>query len=447
MPKPRYHQNITVTIQHLGKNGEGVGYWHGYTLFIPKALLGEVVRARIVERNRSYGRAQITEVLQPSCDRIKPICPHFDLCGGCQLMQIPYENQLAIKQEKVKKAFEEASLPIEIPQVIPSPEILHYRNKIQVPVENRLDNPLSIGMYSQHTKNLVPIQTCLLHTPVGEDILQKTISLLKLQGFVGFDPSNQTGEIRSIFIREIENEAFVVFVTFCDLRDKLSLIAQQLMKEHKSIKGVWQNVNSSLDNRVLSNDYLLLEGKENIEAHIENLICKITPSSFFQINFLQMKNLYQEAIHLLDPLKEDVILDGFCGIGILSLLIAQKVKKVIGCEYVDEAIQNAIQNAKNNSIQNVQFYPGDMTALIDTIDPFNKALLNPPRKGCDQALLEKLIKRKVQTIVYISCEPQSLAKDIHFLIQNGYELHEIKLFDMFPQTYHVETVVKLVYKG
>lgn len=433
MPKPRYNQNVTVTIQSLGINGEGVGRWHGYTLFVDGALPGEEVRGRITHCERTFGRMQVTHISTPSPERVSPPCPLFGRCGGCQLMHLNYAQQLILKQKLVVKAMERVGKLNNIPvqECLPSPSPLGYRNKIQLPVVGK-----HIGLYARNSHDLVDVKECLVHCALGENVYGKVAAIVK---------ASEIDALRYILIKSAVNtgQVLVTLVTTGEGSEILNTIAKAIMEQCPEVRGVVQNVKESDDNVVLGKEFRLLCGESSIVESLCGIRFKISPASFFQVNTAQAENLYQKALELADLTGVEECLDAYCGVGTLSLLIAQQAKHVVGIECVPEAISDAMENAKENSICNVDFQCGNAEDIIKTLQPIDVAFLNPPRKGCEKSFLEQLSRLAPKKIVYISCDPGTLARDMAYLIEQGYAVKTVQPFDMFPQTAHVESVTLL----
>lgn len=447
MKKPRFKQNINVTIQNLGINGEGVGYWHGYTIFADGTLPGEAIRGRLIQRERNFGRIQPVSIQNPNPDRVTPPCPLFNRCGGCQLMHLSYEQQLDLKRQLVIKAFERlAGMPdIKIETCLPSPAPLQYRNKIQLPVVASEDG-IQIGLYARHSHDLVPVDHCLVHCELGEKAFQTISKSIKESSVVPYDFKTGLGELRYLMVKTAihTKQVLVTFVTATEASPALKELAKTILRRCPEVKGVVQNINSTPDNVILSNSYKLLEGEPHIEELLCGLLFKISPASFFQVNTLQAERLYTKALEFAQLTGQEVALDAYCGVGTLSLLIAKKTKYVFAVESTPEAIDDAKINATRNAINNIVFTCNDAREYIMGLQPIDVAFVNPPRKGCELSFLEKLAQLAPKRLVYISCDPGTLARDSAILCEKGYCIEQIQPFDMFPQTMHVECVAAFI---
>lgn len=448
--KPRYHQEINITIQRLGIHGEGVGYWHGYTVFVDGALPGETIQARIIERKKNYGRGSLINIENPSPSRVTPRCPHFDQCGGCQLMHLEYSSQLEMKRQRVVDAFERIGKckDLNILPCRPSPSPYGYRNKVQVP-SRPSEEGIALGFYSRNSHNLVEIDGCHIHNPLGEEVFQEVKKILKKSEVIAYDWKTLEGELRFVIVKTAVNtqQALVLLVTNGNGSPSLHKAAKQILDRIPAVRGVVQNVNTIPENVVLSDEYHLLEGKPYIEEKICEMTFKVSSASFFQVNPAQAEHLYTTAIRYAGLSGKETVLDAFCGVGTLSLLVSRQAKQVIGIECVPQAIEDAKENANRNDVTNVSFICDFAESWMQGNEPFDVALLNPPRKGCEPMLLAGIGRRRPHRIVYVSCDPATLARDVAQLKEYGYHICEVQPFDMFPQTAHVETVVKLEYQS
>jgi 23S rRNA (uracil1939-C5)-methyltransferase len=441
-------KDIELVIKSLGINGEGIAHVDGYTIFVEKALPEETVLARIFQKKKKFARAVIVKIIKESPLRKKPPCPYFSKCGGCQLMHISYDAQLKYKQDKVKNDLEHIGKikDFNISPTIPSDDQLFYRNKIQLPVRGK--EKIQIGLYGRYSNDLIDIDNCPIHCELGNKIFKKIKSIIENSKIQAYDPATNTGFLRHVLIKTAvnTNQVLVIFVTRQNRQaDLLKNIANELFLSCDEIKGVVQNINNKNDNVILGNINNILRGSSDIEEDLSGLVFKISPNSFFQVNTKQAQKLYNTAIEFGNISKSDNVLDAYCGVGTLSLLLAKKAKKVTGVENVKSAINNAKTNAKNNKIENVNFICANSEDYIKKAKNIDIAYLNPPRSGCDKSFLETLIKLKPKTIVYISCDTATLSRDIS-LLKDFYKLEKLQPIDMFPQTSHVENVAKLTRK-
>ncbi len=446
MNKLEIDQTITLHIHGLGSSGEGVGYFNDYAIFVDGALPGETVEARLFRTQKRCGWAQLTKVITPSSDRITPICNYFGECGGCQLMHLAYAKQLEMKRQRVVDAIQRIGKieSCEIAPCLPSPHSLGYRNKIQLPVRKKNEG-IALGLYARSSHDLVEIEGCHIHCSMGEQVYKLASEIIKHSGIEPYDPQTGEGELRHLLIKSAVNteEALVILVTNRKATPLLAHIAKEIMAKCPYVKGVVHNLQSGRDNVILGHTYTTLEGSGYIQELLSELTFKVSPASFFQVNPQQAEQLYNQALTFAELSGNETVLDAYCGVGTLSLYFAKNAKKVIGIECVPEAIADAKENAKINQIQNCSFICAPVEAYISSLSNIDVALLNPPRKGCELSFLKGIARIAPKKIIYISCDPATLARDLAHLQQFGYAINQIQPFDMFPQTSHVECVVKL----
>lgn len=437
---------VELTIHNMGINGEGVGSLDGYTLFVEGALPGEIVRVSITERNKNYGRADLISIVRASPDRVAPPCPLFGKCGGCQLMHLSYAKQLETKRQRVADALQRIGkiTGVTVEPCVPSPLELAYRNKIQLPVRKE-EHGMALGLYARNSHALVEVDHCHIHCELGEEVFKEVRAIVKRSKIVPYDAATGKGELRHLLIKSAvnSNEALVVLVTTSACTEHLSQIAKEIMQKVPAVKGVVHNINKGKGNVILGRIYDTLEGVGMITESICGMTFKVSAASFFQVNPLQAEKMYSKALEYASLTGQEQVLDAYCGVGTLSLFFAKHAKKVIGVECVAEAILDAEENAKCNEIKNATFVCADAERYIKTVSSIDVVLLNPPRKGCDEAFLEGVGILRPKSVIYISCDPATLARDLLQLSKFGYRVEAVQPYDMFPQTAHVETVVKL----
>lgn len=446
MSEPQPDQKINLTINKLGINGEGVGNWHGYTVFVNGTLPNEVVQTQIIERNKKYGKGLPLIIDNPSPFRVKPSCALFGQCGGCQLMHLDYEQQLNFKTQRVQEALEKSGkiYDVEVMPCQPSPRSLSYRNKIQMPVSAQ-GQAMKMGLYAQNSHELIDIDKCVVHCDLGEKTFHAVKKIIKNSSLEPYNASTNTGNLRYLLIKSAvkTQEVLVILVTARKEPECLEAIANEIMDSCPAVKGVVQNINGNPGNRILGKEINILKGSSFIEEDMNGLYFKISSTSFFQVNPYQAEYLYAKALELSNLSGKETVLDAYCGVGTLSIYLAAHAKHVIGVECIEEAIADANENASRNGIKNVSFVCAKAEDYIPTLRSVDVIFLNPPRKGCDLSFLKEVGRLKPQQVVYISCEPSTLARDLAILCQFGYRIESVHPFDMFPQTAHVETVVKL----
>ncbi len=383
-------------------------------------------------------------------ENVEPICPLFGRCGGCQLMHLSAEAQLLFKRQLVLDAFERVMPGQEIPvePCLASPSTLAYRNKIQLPVVPGPDG-LQMGLFARNSRDLVEVEHCYVHCALGETVYADVRKIILASGISAYDPRTGQGQLRCVLIKTAVNlsQVLVVLVVSGAASDTLRRIAQDIMACCPAVQGVVQNIQRDPGNVVLGKDYHVLEGKSEIEELLSGLTFKISPASFFQVNTAQAEILYATTLEFAELTGSESVLDAYCGVGTLALLASKHARKVVGVEVIPEAIADARHNAERNEISNATFICGRVEEVIHSMDRFDVALLNPPRKGCERPALEQIATHRPRLVVYISCNPVSLARDLAVLIDAGYHVDIVQPFDMFPQTNHVECVVKLSLKA
>ncbi len=426
------NQIITCSIDNFGSSGEGVGTFEGRRVFIEGALPGETVTAKMTLIKKTYAKGVATQVLTASPERVIAPCPYYDRCGGCQLMHLNYPAQLEMKRRRVKDALERIGgfQNSHVEQVVPSPRDFSYRNKIQLPVQGP-----RIGLYERGTHELVDIEHCLIHSDLGESVYRPIRSLFRELEF------DQGCEIRHILVKSAVHtgQVLVVVVTEGPPSSKLQKFADRLLGALPAVKGVVHNLNKKGSNVVLGDHYQTLAGQNFVRDEICGMLFHVSPASFFQVNPFQAEALYRHVLGLIAPGL--TVVDAYCGVGTLSLLASKKARRVIGIEVVPDAIEDAKRNAELNGVKNVDFHCLPVEKALQELRQGDVVILNPPRKGCAPKVISTLLSRRPQSIIYVSCDPATLARDLSLL--EGYRLLSVQPFDMFPQTAHVETVALL----
>lgn len=420
-------KQVTLSIHGLGSSGEGVGYFKGYTIFVDGALPQETILAQLTDCRKTYGFAKLVSIITRSPDRVKPPCPLFGKCGGCQLQHLSYEKQLIAKTQRVSDAISRIGKidPFIVQPCISSPLTLAYRNKIQLPVLGT-----TLGLYAKNSHELIPVDHCLIHCELGETVFQKIKEIIKHNPF----------PLRHVLIKSAISTQQVLVILVTTQREPPLEIAQKIMEEIPHVKGVIHNIHTGKENVILGEIYQTLIGNPQIIEKLCGLSFSISAASFFQVNPLQAEQLYLKGLELAKVRPTDTVLDAYCGVGTISLIFSKQAKKVIGVECVPEAIFDAQENAKRNHITNVEFICANSEDFIHTLNQIDLLILNPPRKGADPSFLEGVKKLKPKKIIYISCDPATLARDLHILESAGFKTMIVQPFDMFPQTSHVECV-------
>ncbi len=463
------NQDYELTIEDYGNEGEGIGRVDDFVVFVKDAAKGDraIVRITKVKKNFAYGR--LMELLDPSPDRTAPPCPHAKVCGGCSLMHISYDKQLEWKQSKVEQAFLRIG-GIENIKDLMEPIVpcdgggLHYRNKAQFPVGCDKDGNITIGFYAGHSHRIVDTDSCMLQPAHFDEIIGVCREFFETHHIRPYDEENGSGLLRHIVIREGRNtgQIMVTFVLngegfgkqITDTKQEggtLFSLEQALIDRLRVISGLRSiiiNTNKEKTNRILGFKNRVLWGSDVIEDTIGDVRFAIGPMSFYQVNPSQTKRMYEKALEYAQLSGGETVWDLYCGIGTISLFLAKKAARVFGVEIVEEAIEDAKRNAQLNGIKNAEFYAGRSEEILPEKHKkegvsADVIVVDPPRKGCDATLLETILSITPNRVVYVSCDPATLARDVRILTEGGYELQKVCAFDNFGQTGHVETVVRL----
>jgi len=494
------NQILEVEIRDMSESGEGIGKVDGYTLFVKDALIGDYVKAGLTKVKKNYAFARVVEIIRPSADRINPPCPYHRQCGGCQIMAMSYEGQLKYKENKVKNdlvrigGFDKEFIDSISEPIIGMENPYRYRNKAQYPVGLSKDGEIIAGFYEGRTHSIISNTNCYLGVTENEEILKAVISYMSENIIKPYDEATGKGVVRHVLIRKgfTTGEIMVCLVINADsLKAPDKLV--RMLTEIPGMTSICININKKNTNVILGDICKTLWGEDTITDYIGDVKFKISPLSFFQVNPVQTKKLYEKALEYVNYIPEKVssnfksedksvcksdkntenykvkeksqedisglnVWDLYCGIGTISLFLAKKASHVIGVEIVPQAIEDAKENAKLNGIANTTFYTGaaeDLAPLIisgeiDKLDCQDGAIhgrpeiivVDPPRKGCDEKLLNTILTVKPSKVVYVSCDPATLSRDLKILCESGeYELRKVCPVDQFPNSIHVETVV------
>ncbi len=448
-----YRKNDIVTLEILdcGTDGEGIGKADGFTVFVKDAVIGDTVTAKIMKAKKNYGYGRLMEILKPSPYRVEPVCPSARQCGGCQLQAVSYEEQKVFKEKKLRGHLERIGgfrdLPME--PMIGMDEPYHYRNKAQFPVGRNKEGRIITGFYAGRTHAIIENRDCALGIPQNKEILDIVIAHMEKYGIAPYDEMTGKGLVRHIFVRYgfFTGELMVcLIINGQDLPHQKELIEK--LREIPGMASISLNINKKRSNVILGDKVKTIWGQEYITDKIGDISYEISPLSFFQVNPKQTWKLYSKALEYADLHGEETVWDLYCGIGTISLFLAQQAKFVRGVEIVPAAIDDAKRNAQINNIENVEFFVGKAEEVLPREYEKNGVyadviVVDPPRKGCDEMLLKTILKMQPKRVVYVSCDSATLARDLRFLCDNGYELKKVCGVDQFPQTVHVETVVLL----
>lgn len=456
------NEMAVVTISDMGVNGEGIGKVDGYTLFVKDAVIGDVVNVKVMKAKKQYGYARLMEIVEASPYRVKPVCPVARQCGGCQIQSLAYEKQLEFKNNKVRGnlirigGFEEDQIDRIMEPIAGMKEPYHYRNKAQYPIGKDKEGNLTAGFYAGRTHQIISNLDCALGMPVNRQILEKVLSYMEENHISAYDETTGKGLVRHVLIRcgFTTDEIMVCIVINGNKLPRGEKLAESLA-EIPGMKSITYNINQENTNVIMGKEVRLLWGQEYITDYIGNVKYQISPLSFFQVNPVQTNVLYGQALEYAGLTGNETVWDVYCGIGTISLFLAQKAGKVYGVEIVPQAIEDAKKNAQINGIQNAEFFVGkaedvlpDYYAQYAKEHPGETAhadviVVDPPRKGCEESVLETMVNMGPERIVYVSCDSATLARDLKYLCGKGYELEKVRAVDMFPMTGHVETVCLL----
>ena len=447
----RKNDLVTLEIEDCGIDGEGIGKADGFTVFVKDAVIGDTVTAKIIKAKKNYGYGRLMEVLKPSPYRVEPKCEFSRQCGGCQLQALSYDQQLVFKTNKVKGHLERIGGFTDIPMepIIGMDELFHYRNKAQFPVGRNKEGKIVTGFYAGRTHNIIENRDCALGVAENKEVLDRVIAHMEKYGIEPYNEATGKGLVRHVLIRY---GYFTKEVMVC-----LILNGNKIPKEEQLVKSLCEipgmtsitiNVNKKHSNVILGEEIRLLWGQEYITDRIGDISYQISPLSFYQVNPMQTQKLYAKALEYADLHGQETVWDLYCGIGTISLFLAQKAKFVRGVEIVPAAIENAKENAKLNGLENTEFFVGKAEEVLPREYKKNGVyadviVVDPPRKGCDETLLETMVEMNPDRIVYVSCDSATLARDLKYLCERGYELRKVCPVDQFGMTVHVETVVLL----
>jgi 23S rRNA (uracil1939-C5)-methyltransferase len=451
----KVNQILKLNITDITVDGDGIGKTEsGYPLFIKGTVPGDVAMVKVTKVNKTYGFGTAEEIISPSPKRCKPKCPYFEKCGGCTLMHIDYGEQAKIKESHVLSnikrigGYEDGSYIYE--GIVDNEHIYHYRNKAQFPVG--LENGVPVcGFFEKSSHKIVPAKDCIIQNEEINKAVSVVMGFLEKYKVPIYNEEKHKGIVRHICVRHggnEKNELMVIIVTNSRERLPKSEELTNLLKEKVNLKSLIQNINTKNSNVVMGYENITLYGDDNIRAKIQGIEFIISPNSFFQVNYAQMEKLYQRAKDYALLTGEETVFDLYCGVGSISLFMADKAKKVIGIEIVEAAIENAKKNAALNKADNTEFYCGDCTKITKELISKGKSadvvIVDPPRKGCDENLLELINDISPKRLVYVSCNSATLARDLKILKEKyGYIMTKCSLVDMFAHSGHCEVVCAL----
>lgn len=445
------NKEYVVEIVDIGQGGVGIGKYEGFTVFVEGGLIQDKVKVRINKSKKNYAVGDIVEIIEKSPFRVDRICSD-DLkdCGGCQIQELDYNKQLELKTNEVKQVISRIGKleNVKIHETIGMQNPCRYRNKAQFPIQN-INGETAIGFYKKKSHDVIPTDMCVIQHDINDKIIKIIKTYIQAYNVSIYNETTHTGVLRHLVTKVgfTTNEVMVVLVANGTNLPHLNELASVLEENIPGFKTLVLNINKAKTNVILGKENKVIYGNGKINDYIGDLIFEISPLSFFQVNPVQTEVLYNKALEYAELKENDNVFDIYCGIGSISLFLAQKATKVYGIEIVEDAIKDAKINAKLNNLDNVEFYVGKAEEVVPKMyregKTANVVVVDPPRKGCDEKVLDTIVSMKPDRVVYVSCNPSTLARDLAYLDERGYKCVEIQPVDMFPHTMHVETVAKL----
>ncbi|GAA0437983.1 23S rRNA (uracil(1939)-C(5))-methyltransferase RlmD [Lentibacillus halophilus] len=436
----------TVTCSGLTGEGKGLVKWEGKQLEVAHLLPGETAEIRVSKKGR-YRNAELKRVVKQSDDRVDPPCPYYYECGGCQLQHMSNQAQGRFKQNIIDSIMKPFGKP---EPILTMDHPYDYRNKSQMTFGRNKERQIIGGLYAQNTHRIIPMDRCLIHDPKADEIVQTIRGLMKSFKMQPYNEDTGQGFLRHVLIKvgQVSGEIMVVLVAASPVFKGKNNFITAFRKAHPEITTLLLNVNKRDTSVVLGNQEKVLFGKGTITDTLCGMTFEISAKSFYQINPVQTEKLYAKAIEIAELTGKETVVDAYCGIGTIGLVASQKAGNVIGVEMNNDAVRDAIRNSKRNGVKNARFYQGDagefMMQMAARGDKADVVLMDPPRSGSDEAFLSSVVKLQPKRVVYVSCNPETQARDLKYLTKHGYAVEGIQPVDMFPQTYHVEAVTKLV---
>ena len=456
------NDEVDILIEDISNEGEGIGHVNGYALFVKDTLPGDYVHAKIIKVKKSYGFARLMDIIKPSEDRTEAVCENAVRCGGCQLQHYRYDRQLDYKQNKVKNAlvrmggFAADFIDSVMEPVIGMDNPYNYRNKAQFPVGKDKEGNTVIGFYAGRTHSIIDSRYCYIQSEVSNKVVSIIRSWIERYGISPYEETKHSGLIRHILVRNgfKTGEVMVCLVVTSKKVPALDKLVE-LLGDIDGLVSVCLNINKDKTNKILGDKIINVYGRDYIEDYIGDVKYRISPLSFYQVNPVQTEKLYSTALDFAGLTGNETVWDLYCGIGTISLFLAKSAKSVLGVEIVPQAISDAKVNAQINNIDNALFTCGAAEDVEDFLtenelqhiygNP-DVIVVDPPRKGCDSKLLDTIISHSPERIVYVSCDPATLARDLKILCEDVYEIKRVRACDMFGMSGHVETVVLLSHK-
>ncbi len=449
------NDQVEIEIEDIGSEGEGIGKYEGYTLFVKDTVMGDKALVQVMKTGKTYGYARLVKLLTPSKYRVEPRCSIASRCGGCQLQHVDYQRELQYKDEKVRNCLTRIGgfTDVVTEPIIGMEDPWYYRNKSQFPVGRNKDGSVAIGFYAGRTHSIIDCENCYIGATQNDEVLTFMREFIREYHIEPYSEETHRGLLRHILTRVgyRTGEIMVCLIingTEFPHKDKLV----EGLTKIEGMKSICLNVNKERTNVILGSRIIPLWGEPYITDKIGEISYNISPLSFYQVNPVQTKKLYEVALEYADLHGDEVVWDLYCGIGTISLFLAQRAKQVYGVEIIPQAIEDAKRNAQLNNIDNVQFYVG---AAEDVLPKAYKEeniyadviVVDPPRKGCDKSLLDTIVTMAPKRVVYVSCDPATLARDLKYLCESGFKLEKVRAVDQFSHSVHVETVALLSHNG
>lgn len=448
-----------MKLSGLAMGGEAVGLLDDLVVFVQYGCPGDEIEVQLGKIKKSYARGDINRILTPSPHRTDPPCPIYFKCGGCQLQHMTYAAQLIYKRRMVEEVLHHLGgiRDIRVSDVLEAPNPWNYRNKMQVVaaakpfLHSERMSPF-FGLYARQTHQVIKMDECAIQHPLSNQVLKVAKEAVSKLRWEIYNEKTHKGMLRYLVTRVsiAKNEIMLILVVTTDKVPGISEFIPMMTRKVPQLKGIILNKNDKRTNTVLSANSRCIWGKDYLVEEISGIKYRISPRSFFQVNPPQVAKMFSVLEDLLKPQDKDVILDAYCGVGAISLWLADKVKTVIGIEEVPQAKKDALASADMNDIKNIEFHVG----LVEKVLPqlyhrgchVDKLVMDPPRKGCDESVLKLIARMRIGTVVYVSCNPATLARDLSILKKHNYRVEQVIPVDMFPQTYHIECIAKLVYE-
>ena len=448
------NDKFVITIEDMSEDGAGIGKLDGYIWFVKDALIGDVIEASAMKMKKNYGFARLVRVLEPAPGRVEAKCPVARACGGCQMQELDYAEQLKFKEKKVYNHLKRIGGMEEIPMepIIGMEHPWRYRNKAQFPIGTGKDGQPIAGFYAGRTHSLIPVPEldCLLGCEENKELLRVILDFMKEFKISAYDENLHKGLVRHALLRKgfSSNELMVCLVINGNKLPHAEQFVERLLELPMNVASISLSVNKEKTNVIMGTEIINLYGPGYITDKIGNIEYRISPLSFYQVNPVQTERLYGTALEFADLSGGETVWDLYCGIGTISSFLAQKAGKVYGVEIIPEAIDDARANAERNGIKNVEFFVGKAEEVLPEQYEKNQVyadviVVDPPRKGCDSVCLDTILKMAPKKVVYVSCDSSTLARDVKYLCENGYEVKRVRPVDMFPMSGHVETVCRL----